>query len=200
MFTEYRSLVITGTTSALLFGDTSLYDNAFESIRDKDKGTQGFTSDLMLNRIILSVLLEDGADYTNGRILTELKLKRLAGQVLIMDLRVAYEEAIAFGIGAAMPMIGATAGCDLKAGQLCYGSPEFFVRQATISMHLGLDELAEETFDQVLSQKISDDVKVRALNNKGLIYLKHNRFKEAILLFEQAQEIAPNQNEPKKNL
>jgi biotin operon repressor len=194
------ALLSSRATSALLFGDTSLYDNAFESIRDKDKGTQGFTSDLMLNRIILSVLLEYGADYTNGRILTELKLKRLAGQVLIVDLRVAYEEAIAFGIGAAMPMIGATAGTTLKAGELCYGRPEFGIRSGTIFMHLGLDELAEQEFDKVLSQKISDSAKVMALNNKGLICLNRNRVKEAIPLFEQAHEIAPNQNEPKKNL
>jgi len=194
------ALLSSRATSNLLFGDTSLYDNLFESIRDKGDKEQKFANDLMLNRIILSVLLEYGADYTSGRILAELRSKRLAGQVLIMNLKVAYEEAIAFGIGAAMPMIGATAGCDLKAGQLCYGSPEFFVRQGTISMHLDLDELAEEAFNQVLSQKISNDIKAVALNNKGLIYLKRNRLTEAIHLFEEAIKHDPTLDMPKKNL
>ncbi len=192
------ALLSSRATSTLLFGDTSLYDNLFESIRD-DKA-QEFANGLMLNRIILSVLLEYGADYTNGRILTELKLKRLAGQVLIMELRVAYEEAIAFGIGAAMPMIGATAGCDLKAGELCYGRPEFSIRSGTIYMHLDLDELAEQEFDKVLSQNVPDDARAMALNNKGLTYLKHNRLLEAIPLFEKAIALAPNRSEPKKNL
>jgi tetratricopeptide (TPR) repeat protein len=197
---QNMALLSSRATSALLFGNTSLYDNLFESIRDKGDKEQTFANDLMLNRIILSVLLEYGADYTSGRILTELKLKRLAGQVLIMNLKVAYEEAIAFGIGAAMPMIGATAGCDLKAGQLCYGSPEFFVRQGTISMHLDLDELAEKAFDQVLSQNISNDIKAVALNNKGLIYLKRNRLTEAIHLFKEAIKHDPTLDMPKKNL
>ena len=194
------ALLSSRATSSLLFGDTSLYDNLFESMRDKDDKAQEFANGLMLNRIILSVLLEYGADYTNGKILTELKLKRLAGQVLIMDLRVAYEKAIAFEIGAAMPMIGATAGCDLKAGELCYGRPEFGIRSGTIYMHLGLDELAEQEFDKVLSQKISDNDRAIALNNKGLIYLKRNRFLEAILLFEQAIKHDPTLDAPKKNL
>jgi len=194
------ALLSTRATSALLFGDTSLYDNLFESIRDKDDKTQKFANGLMLNRIILNVLLEYGADYTNGNILTELKSKRLAGQLLSIDLKVAYEEAIAFGIGAAMPMIGAIAGCELKAGQLCFGSPEFLVRQGTIYMHLGLDELAEQEFDNVLSQKISDSVRAIALNNKGLLYLKQNRFSEAISLFKQAIKHGPTLDEPKRNL
>jgi len=197
---QYIALLSSRATSSLLFGDTSLYDNLFESIRDKDKGTQRFAYDLMLNRIILNVLLEYGVDYTKGSIFTELKSKRLAGQVFIMDLRVAYEEAKAFQIGAAMPMIGATAGCDLKAGELCYGRPEFGIRSGTIYMHLDLDELAEQEFDKVLSQKVPDDARAMALNNKGLIYLKHKRFLEAIPLFEKAIELAPNRNEPKKNL
>jgi len=177
-----------------------LYDNLFESIRDKDDKAKEFANGLMLNRIILSVLLEYGADYTNGRILTELRSKRLAGQVLIVNLKVAYEEALAFGIGAAMPMVGAVAGCNLKAGELCYGRPEFGIRSGTIYMHLDLDELAEQEFNNVLSQKISDSDRAMALNNKGLIYLKQKRFPEAILLFEQATNHDPMQDAPKKNL
>lgn len=194
------ALLSSHATSALLFGDTSLYDNLFESIRDKDDKAKEFADGLMLNRIILSVLLEYGADYTNGRILTELRLKRLAGQVLIVNLKVAYEEALAFGIGAAMPMVGAVAGCNLKAGELCYGRPEFGIRSGTIYMHLDLDELAEQEFNNVLSQKISDSDRTVALNNKGLIYLKQKRFPEAILLFEQATKHDPTQDAPKKNL
>ena len=194
------ALLSSRATSTLLFGDTSLYDNLFESIRDKDDKAQEFANGLMLNRIILSVLLEYGADYTNGRILTELRLKRLAGQVLSMDLRVAYEEAKAFQIGASMPMIGAISGGKLKKGEISYGSPEFGIRQGTIYMHLDLDEQAEMLFNQALSQEIPDGARAMALNNKGLIYLKHNRFSDAIPLFEQAIEIAPNLNEPKKNL
>jgi tetratricopeptide (TPR) repeat protein len=169
-------------------------------MRDKDKKAKEFANGLMQNRIILCILLEYGADYMNGSILTELKSKRLAGQLLSMNLTVAYEEAKAFQIGAGMPMIGSFAGCNLKAGQMCYGSPEFFIRQGTIYMHLDLDEMAEELFNQALSQEIPDDARAMALNNKGLIYLKHNRFSDAIPLFEQAIEIAPNLNEPKKNL
>ena len=194
------ALLSSRATSTLLFGDTSLYDNLCESIRDKGDKAQEFANGLMLNRIILSVLLEYGADYMNGRVLTELKLKRLAGQLLSMNLTVAYEEAKAFQIGVSMPQIGAIAGCNLKAGQLCYGSPEFFVRQGTIYMHLDLDKLAEESFNQVLSQKVPDDVKTMVLNNRGLLYLKHNRFMEAIPLFEQAIKHDPTLDAPKRNL
>lgn len=194
------ALLSSSATAYLLFGDTSIYDNLFENIRDKDKKTKEFANGLMLNRIILCILLEYGADYTNGSILTELKSKQLAGQLLSMNLTVAYEEAKAFQIGAGMPMIGSFAGCNLKAGQMSYGSPEFFIRQGTIYMHLDLDELAEKLFNQALSQEIPDDARAMALNNKGLIYLKHNRFSDSIPLFEQAIEIAPNLNEPKKNL
>lgn len=186
--------------STLLFGDTSLYDNLFESIRDKDDKAKEFANDLMLNRIILSVLLEYGEDYTNGRILTELKSKRLAGQVLSMDLKVAYEDALAFGIGTAMPMIGAIAGGELKAGEMCYGKPEFGIRTGTIYMHLDMDELAEQQFDQALSQKIPDSARAMALNNKGLICLKYDRLPEAISLFEQAIKHGPTLDAPKKNL
>jgi tetratricopeptide (TPR) repeat protein len=194
------ALLSSRATSSLLFGDTSLYDNLFESIRDKDDKAQEFANGLMLNRLVLSVLLEYGVDYTNGSVLTELKSKRLAGQVLSMDLKVAYEEANAFGIGVAMPMIGATAGCDLKAGEMCYGRPEFGIRTGTIYMHLDMDELAEQQFDEALSQKISDSARALALNNKGLIYLKRNLFPEAILLFEQAIKHDPTLDASKKNL
>lgn len=194
------ALLSSRATSALLFGDTSLYDNLYESIRDKDDKAKEFADGLMLNRIILSVLLEYGTDYTSGRILTELRSKRLAGQVLIVNLKVAYEEALAFGIGAAMPMVGATAGCALKAGEMSYGRPEFGIRSGTIYMHLGLDEQAEELFNQALSQNIPDGVGAIALNNKGLIYLKRNRFPEAILLFEQAIKRDKTADAPKKNL
>ncbi len=197
---QYIALLSSRATSSLFFGDTSFYDNLFESVRDKDRGTQEFVNDLMLNRIILSVLLEYGADYTDGSVLTELKSKRLAGQLLSMDLKVAYEEAKAFGIGVAMPMIGAIAGCNLKKGEICYGSPEFGIRQGTIYMHLDLDELAEKSFNQALSQEIPDDARAMALNNKGLIYLKHNHFLKAIPLFEQAIKHGSTIDEPKRNL
>jgi len=184
----------------LLFGDTSIYDNLCESVRDVSKGTKGFANDLMQNRVVLCTLLEYGADYTKGRVLTELGSKRLAGQLLSMSLKVAYEEAKAFEIGVAMPLVCARAGCDLKAGQMCYGSPEFAIRNGTIYMHLDLDGLAQGQFDQALSQELSDGDRAMALNNKGLIHLKHNRVADAIPLFEQAHQIAPNLTEPKKNL
>jgi hypothetical protein len=194
------ALLSSSTTAYLLFGDTSIYDNIFENMRDKDKKTKEFANGLMQSRIILCVLLEYGADCTKGRVLTKLRSKRLAGQLLSMNLKVAYEEAKAFEINIGMPLIGAYAGCDLKAGEMCYGSPEFGIRQGTIYMHLDLDELAEETFDQALSQKIPDNARATALNNKGLIYLKYNRFTEAIPLFEQAIKYGPTRDEPKKNL
>jgi len=194
------ALLSSRATTYLLFGDTSLYDNLFESVRDKDKNAKEFANGLMQQRIILNVLLEYGADYTKGMVSTKLKLKRLAGQLLSMSLKVAYEEAKAFEIGVAMPLIGASAVCDLKAGEICYGNPEFGIRQGTIYMHLDLDELAEETFDQALSQKIPDNARTTALNNKGLIYLKYNRFTEAIPLFEQAIKYGPTRDEPKRNL
>ena len=197
---QYIALLSSSATAYLLFGDTSIYDNVFENMRDKDKNTKEFANGLMQSRIILCALLEYGADCIKGRVLTELRSKRLAGQLLSMNLKVAYEEAKAFEINIGMPLIGAYAGCDLKAGEMLYGSPEFAIRQGTIYIHLDLDELAEQQFDQVLSQEIPDGARAMALNNKGLIYLKHNRFFEAIPLFEQAIEIAPNLNEPKKNL
>jgi tetratricopeptide (TPR) repeat protein len=117
-----------------------------------------------------------------------------------MSLKVAYEEAKAFEIEVGMPMICVRAGCDIKAGQMCYGSPEFAIRNGTIYMHLDLDRLAQEQFDQALSQELSDGDKATALNNKGVIHLRHNRFADAIPLFEQAHQIAPDRTEPKKNL
>jgi hypothetical protein len=194
------ALLSPSTTTYLLFGDTSTYDNLFENTRNKDKNEKKFANGLMQNSIILCVLLEYGADYTKGRVLYKLRSKRLAGQLLSMSLKLAYEEAKAFEIGAAMPLIGAYAGRDLKAGEMCYGSPEFGIRQGTIYMHLDLDKLAEETFDQALSQEISDDARAMALNNKGLIYFKHKHFLEAIPLFEQAIKHGPTIDEPKKNL
>jgi len=194
------ALLSSRATSILLFGDTSLYDNLFESVRDKDNNAKEFANGFMQQRIILSVLLEYGADYMDGSVLTELKSKRLAGQLLSMDLKVAYEEARAFGIGVGMPIIGSTARCELKKGEMCYGSPEFSIRQGTIYTHLDLDELAEESFNQALSQKIPDGARAMALNNKGLIYLKKNRFPEAIPLFEQAIKHGPTLDEPKRNL
>ena len=186
--------------SYLLFGDTSIYDNLCESVTAASKGAKGFANELMRNRVILCTLLEYGADYTEGKVLIDLGSKRLAGQLLSMGLKVAYEEAKAFEIGVGMPMICARAGCDIKAGQMCYGSPEFAIRNGTIYMHLDLDGFAQEQFDQALSQDLSDDAKATALNNKGLIHLKHNRVAEAIPLFEQAHQIAPDRAAPQKNL
>jgi len=186
--------------SYLLFGETSVYDSLCESITDAGAAAKRFANDLMRNRIILCTLLEYAADYTEGRVLIDLGPKRLAGQLLSMSLKVAYEEAKAFEIGVGVPMICARAGCDIKAGQMCYGSPEFAIRNGTIYMHLDLDGLAQEQFDQALSQELSDAAKAMALNNKGLIHLKHNRVADAIPLFEQAHQIAPDRIEPKKNL
>ncbi len=194
------ALLSSHATTYLLFGDTSIYDNIFDNMRDKDKNTKKLANGLMQSRLILCVLLEYGADYIQGNLLTEFKSKRLAGQLLSMNLKVAYEEAKAFEIQIGMPQICAYATSDFKAGEMAYGSPEFGVRQGTICMHLDLDKQALEMFDQALSKGIPDDAKVIALNNKGLIYLKHNRPLEAIPLFEQAIEIAPNQNELKQNL
>jgi len=184
----------------LLFGDTSIYDNLCESVRDVRKSTKGFANELMQNRVILCTLLEYGVDYTKGKLLTELGSKRLAGQLLSVNLKVAYEEAKAFEIEVGMPMVCARAGCDIKLGQMCYGRPEFAIRNGIIYMHLDLDGLAQEQLDQALSQELSDGDRAIALNSKGLIHLKHNRVADAIPLFAQAHQIAPNRNEPKKNL
>ncbi len=184
----------------LLFGDTSIYDNLCESLRDASAGAKRFANELMQSRLILCALLEYGADYTKGKVLTELRSKRLAGQLLSMSLKVAYEEAKAFETGVAMPMVCARAGCDLKAGQMCYWNPESAIHTGTIYMHLGLDKFAQEQFDQALSQELSDSAKAMALNNKGLIHLKHYRVADAIPLFEQAHQIAPDRVEPGRNL
>jgi len=197
---QYIALLSSSATAYLLFGDTSIYDNLFENTRDKDKKVKEFANGLMQSRIILCALLEYGADYTKGRVLCELKSKRLAGQLLSMNLKVAYEEAKAFEIQIGMPLIGAYAGGNLRAGEMAYGSPEFGIRQGTIYMHLDLDKLAEESFNQALSQEIPDDARAMALNNKGLIYLKHKHFLEAIPLFEQAIKHGPTIDEPKRNL
>jgi tetratricopeptide (TPR) repeat protein len=194
------ALLSSRATSILLFGDTSFYDNAFESVKNKNGEAQKFVNALMKNRIILNVLLEYGADYTAGRILTELKSKRLAGQLLTIDLKVAYEEALAFGLGTAIPMIGAVAETALNKAELCYGRPEFGIRTGIIYMHLELDELARQQFDQALSQNIPDSARSIGLNNKGLLYLKYNRIPEAILLFEQAIQYDPTKDGPKNNL
>lgn len=197
---KYIAFLSSGSTAYLLFGDTSIYDNLLENVRSKDKKTKEFANDLMQNRLIICVLLEYGVDCTKGKVLSELKSKRLAGQLLSMNLKLAYEEAKAFEIQISMPQILAYARNDFKAGEIAYGSPEFGVRQGTILMHLDLDEQAVEIFDQALSKEITNDAKVIALNNKGLIYLKNNRLIEAISLFEQVIKIAPNQIFPKKNL
>jgi tetratricopeptide (TPR) repeat protein len=184
----------------LLFGDTSIHDNLRESITDASKAAREYASELMQSRLILCTLLEYGSDYTKGRVMTELAAKRLAGQLLTVSLKVAYEEAKAFEIGVGVPFVCARAGCDLKAGQMCYGSPEFAIRTGTIYMHLDLDGLAQGQFDQALSQELSADDRATALNNKGLLSLKHNLLADAISLFEEANKVAPNRTEPKRNL
>jgi hypothetical protein len=184
----------------LLFGDTSVYDNLCESVRGTGNSTKGFANDLMQNRMIICTLLEYGVDYTRGKILTMLGPRRLAGQLLTVDLKVAYEEAKAFGIGAAMPVVCARAGCDLSAGQMSYGTSEFAIRNGTVYMHLDLVGLAQQQFDQALLQELSDSARATALNNKGFIYLQCGQVADAIPLFEQALEIAPRRAEPQKNL
>lgn len=194
------ALLSSSATAYLLFGDTSIYDNLFENTRDKDENTKKFANGLMQNRIILCALLGYGADYTKGRVLCELKSKRLAGQLFIVNLKLAYEEAKAFEIQVGMPLIGAYAGSNLKAGEMAYGKPEFFIRQGTIYMHLDLDELAEQTFDQVLSLDIPESARAIILNNKGLIYLKRQRPSEAIPLFKESIKYDSNLQQPKRNL
>ncbi|MHC4570321.1 MAG: tetratricopeptide repeat protein, partial [Planctomycetota bacterium] len=197
---QHIALLSSSATAYLLFGDTSIYDNLFENVRNKDENAKEFANGLMQNRIILCALLGYGADYIKGRVLCELKSKRLAGQLLSMNLKVAYEEAKAFELQVGMPLIRAYAGGNLRAGEMTYGKPEFFLRQGTIYMHLDLDELAEQTFDQALSLDIPDSDRAIGLNNKGLIYLRRKRYSEAIPLFEEATKHNPDLAEPKRNL
>lgn len=194
------AILSSSATNYLLFGDTSIYDNLFENTRIGDVDAKELANKLMLDRIILCALLEFGTDYTKGRVLTELRSKRLAGLLLNMNLKAAYENAKAFEIQIGMPVIGAYASDNFRAGELGYASPEFFIRQGTILMHLDLHDFAEEAFDKALSGEISDAAKAMALNNKGLTLLNRNCIPEAISTFKEASKIDSTLDEPKKNL
>ena len=112
----------------------------------------------------------------------------------------AYEDGRAFDALSVMPLMRVRASTNLVKGQMVSGSPSLFVRTGTIFMHMGEFGLAAKEFDKVLGPEMPPDVRAAAMNNKGLIFLNRGQVSEAIDLFRQSIELAPNLSEPRKNL
>jgi tetratricopeptide (TPR) repeat protein len=189
-------------TAFILFGDTTLFDNLADQVRQQKMNTK---LQEMANEITAQNVLQQATrfwinDALDAKTVQEVDGKQIAGQVVRMDIAAAFEERLAFRALVVTPMMRVRASGRIEAGQMVSGPPELLVNQGAIMLHLGESELALSAFDRALKGNLTSPQRAVALNNKGLALRQLDRSEQARRCFEEALEIDPGLEIAKKNL
>lgn len=186
----------------ILFGDTTRFDNLADQVRQENMAEEIRT---MANDMATQLVLQQAVicwvnDAMAGKTLHEFDDRQIVGQVIWIKTSAAFEDRLAFQVVVNVPQMLIRAGGRLEAGQMVSGSPEIFVNQGVIFLHMGEYELALQASDKALAVNMPTNTRPAALNNKGLALLRLGRTTEALTCFEEALRLNPNLEEAQKNL
>lgn len=188
-------------TSYLLGGDTSLYDNLFE--HSMKTGIHAYATDMRHQNLLHQALVAYATDAINGVLLDTVDGTPLAGQVVEVSIRAAFEDRGSLELTSLVPSIRARFGGPGVAdkGQMVFATdPGFFVRNGTVLLQLRLFEQAASEFRLALNMELTSEGRAVALNNLGLSLLNTGKKEEARQLFAEAAELNPQSVEIKNNI
>jgi tetratricopeptide (TPR) repeat protein len=182
----------------LLFGDTELYDNLAEHA--KSIGKEEISQKMIRDNIAYSALLCYTNDSENGRILDRIGNRDIAGQIIKLQLAVAYANEKAFEALVAKPLMRVKLLGSIEKGQMVTGGHDLLLNQGVIMMHLNQPELAIDSFDRVINSNANAKIRGAAFNNRGPLLRDRGKLPEALQALEQAAELDPDRPEILKNL